>query len=212
VSHKFSEQQVREILARAEQIHLGAAEEQESDSKALIKAAEEAGLPREAVEQALRERLETQIPNLTPGEFVFAPSADGKLYVAEVKSSSATTTTIQFLIGSEISVPTEQIQTANFLPGSKVSANWPHWGWWTCTVLSFDKPNRLLRLSDGWGTEKTFPLAEVRIDPPKIVNTNSSWSKLAAKIDANPTYKIAAWCFFVTLAIPLFKAIVEFIR
>ncbi len=212
MSHRFSEQQIREILARAEQIHLGASEEQESDSKALIKAAEEAGLPREAVEQALRERLEAETPNLNPGEFVFAPSADGKLYVAEVKSSNSVGTSVQFLNGSELTVSAAQIQPAKFLPGSKVNANWPHWGWWQCTVISFDKPNRLLRLSDGWGTEKTFPLAEVRIDPPKIVNTNSSWSRLAAKIDANPTYKIAAWCFFVTLAIPLFKAIVEFIR
>lgn len=173
MSHKFTEQQVREILARAEQIHLGAANEQESDTKALIKAAEEAGLPREAVEQALRERLDTQTPNLTPGEFVFAPSTDGKLYVAEVKSSGSNTTTVQFLIGSELSVPSSQIQPAVFLPGSKVKANWPHWGWWTCTVLSFDKPNRLVRLSDGWGTEKTFPLTEIRLDPPKVVNTSS---------------------------------------
>ncbi|MBX3114530.1 MAG: hypothetical protein KF836_08185 [Fimbriimonadaceae bacterium] len=212
MSHKFTEQQVREILARAEQIHLGATNEQESDTKALIKAAEEAGLPREAVEQALRERLDTQTPNLTPGEFVFAPSTDGKLYVAEVKSSGSNTTTVQFLIGSELSVPSSQIQPAVFLPGSKVKANWPHWGWWTCTVLSFDKPNRLVRLSDGWGTEKTFPLTEIRLDPPRIVNTSSSWTKLAAKIDANPTYKIAAWCLFVTLAIPLFKTLIQIIR
>lgn len=212
MSHRFSEQQIREILARAEQIHLGAGEELESDSKALIKAAEEAGLPREAVEQALRERLEAETPNLNPGEFVFAPSSDGKLYVAEVKSTSASSTTVNFLNGSDLAVPTHQIQPAKFLPGSKVSANWPHWGWWLCTVISFDKPNRLLRLSDGWGTEKTFPLAEVRLDPPKIVNTNSSWSKLAAKFDANPTYKIAAWCFFVVFALPAIKPIIEFIR
>lgn len=171
MSQKFDEQAIREILRRAEEIHIGAPQQDDTEAKAIIKAAEEAGLPRAAVEQALQERLTQSQPTTTPGEFLFAPSADGKLYVAEVVSSNGATTQARFLNGSDISVPTSQTQPANFLPGSKVYANWPSFGWWNCTVISFDKPNRLLRLSDGWGNEKTFPLAEVRINPP--VQTNS---------------------------------------
>jgi hypothetical protein len=175
---KLNENEIREILKRAEQIHVGASlEEEDSDSKALIKAAEEAGLPREAIEQALRERLGTQTTQAAAGDFIFAPSTDGKLYIAEFIESNSHTTRGRFLTGGEISFPTDQAQPAQFLPGSKVQANWPNYGWWTCTVISFDKPNRLLRLSDGWGNEKTFPLAEVRFVPPRV-NNNDFVSKV----------------------------------
>ncbi|ARU41318.1 hypothetical protein CCB80_09300 [Armatimonadetes bacterium Uphvl-Ar1] len=175
VSQKFDEHAIREILRRAEEIHIGAPQQDDTEAKAIIKAAEEAGLPRAAVEQALQERLAQVQATTTPGEFLFAPSADGKLYVAELISSNGATTRARFLNGSDISVPTSQTQPANFLPGSKVYANWPSFGWWNCTVISFDKSNRLLRLSDGWGNEKSFPLAEVRINPP--VQANSKFHK-----------------------------------
>lgn len=167
MSHKLDEQAIREILVRAEQIHLGSSFEEESEHKALIKAAEEAGLPREAVEQALRESLENAKLQTSPGEFVFAPSTDGKLYVAEVLNSGSSQIKVRFLNGSEASISAESAQAASFHPGTKVYANWPHWGWWNCTVLGYDQPNRLLRLTDGMGSEKTFPLTEIRINPPK---------------------------------------------
>ncbi len=188
---KLNENEIREILKRAEQIHIGASvEEDDSDSKALIKAAEEAGLPREAVEQALRERLDSQTFTLTPGDFIFAPSSDGKHYTAEFIESNAHTTRARFLTGGEISFPNEQAHPAQFLPGSKVQANWPNFGWWTCTVVAFDKPNRLLRLSDGWGNDKSFPLAEVRFIPPKVSN-NDFMGKLTSFIDKNKIALIA---------------------
>ena len=182
---KLNENEIREILKRAEQIHIGAArEDEEADSKALIKAAEEAGLPREAIEQALRERLEAQTITSTPGDFIFAPSADGKYYTAEFIESNAHTTRARFLTGGEISFPTEQAHPAQFLPGSKIQANWPNFGWWTCTVIAFDKPNRLLRLSDGWGNEKSFPLAEVRFTPPRV-NNNDFFGQLTTFWEKN---------------------------
>ena len=172
MSQKFDEQAIREILRRAEEIHIGAPREDDNDAKAIIKAAEEAGLPREAVEQALQERLSQTQASTAPGEFIFVPSTDGKLYVAEVISADSITTRAKFLNRSEVTVPSNQTQPASFLPGSKVYANWPNFGWWNCTVVGFDKPNRLLRLTDGWGNEKSFPLAEIRINPPSQSNTN----------------------------------------
>lgn len=193
MGHKFNETEIREILRRAEEIHVGGSQEQESeaDSKALIKAAEEAGLPREAVEQALQERLQqTAAPN-TPGEFIYAPSTDGKLYVAEVISSQNGTITAKFLNGSETTFPASEAQPAHFLPGAKVQANWPNFGWWTCTVLGFDKPNRLIRLTDGWGTEKSFPLADIRYVPKKEHTTTLN-KKLLDFWEANKMYIIIA--------------------
>ncbi|MFM9873477.1 MAG: hypothetical protein ACKVQS_08440 [Fimbriimonadaceae bacterium] len=187
---KLNENEIREILKRAEQIHIGATTEEQSDEKALIKAAEEAGLPRDAVEQALRERLEAQELKATPGDFIFAPSTDGKLYVAEFLHSSAGQTTARFLNGSEATFPSEQAQVAQFNPGCKVQANWPNFGWWTCTVIAFDKPNRLLRLSDGWGSEKSFPLAEVRTIPPKT-HSNSLQTQLVNLWDRHKVAIIA---------------------
>lgn len=205
MNHKLDEQAIREILVRAEEIHLGASSEGESEHKALIKAAEEAGLPRDAIEQALRERLESSKLQTAPGEFVFAPSADGKLYVAEVIESNSTKIRVKFLNGSESTVSPESAQAATFLPGTKVYANWPHWGWWNCTVLSYDQPNRLLRLTDGMGSERSFPLTEIRINPPKSQHASSNFLQSLA---SNPNIGYVA----IAMAIAFVGALVIILK
>lgn len=198
VNNKLDEQAIREILVRAEQIHLGTTEQSEED--ALLKAAEEAGLPRNAVEQALRERIAMQANN--QGDFIFAPGGDGKLYIAEVLSDQNGITRAKFLNGSEVTFPSDQAMTATFLPGSKVQANWPAFGWWTCTVLGYDKPNRLVRLSDGFGTEKTISLTELRQINPDSINPLIRRAKALFK--QNPmVFIIGAGLLFVSFVILL---------
>jgi hypothetical protein len=58
-------------------------------------------------------------------------------------------------------VTTDQVRPCAFLPGEKVVANWPWWGPWTCNVISYDAARQKVKLSDGWGYTKTFPIAEV---------------------------------------------------
>jgi hypothetical protein len=63
--------------------------------------------------------------------------------------------------GAQHTVTLEQLRPATFLPGDRVICNWPWWGPWTCTVISYDEAKQKVKVSDGWGDTKSFPLAEI---------------------------------------------------
>lgn len=164
VQSQFSEQEIREVLARAEQIHQGRSAE--SESEIVIRAAEEAGLPREAVEQAIRERFDIPAEIPKPGELVFARSSDGRYYVAEVLEAEKGIR-VRFSKGGEVNLTLQDLRPCNFLPGARVVCPWPDWGWWTCTVISYNVEKRKVKVTDGWGSYQTFSVGEIRLDPPQ---------------------------------------------
>ena len=171
---------IREVLARAQEIQsraLPAAVELE----AVIQAAEEVGIPRSAVERALRERLDIPERALAPGDLAFAKSADDKFYVAEVLSASDNDIRVSFLRGSEHTVSPDEVRPCTLLPGARVVCSWPSWGPWTCTVVSYNAANRQVTLSDGWGGTQSFPLEEIWIAPPR---RRSADSRTKAKVYA----------------------------
>ena len=155
------------MLARAGeiQLHSEPGESQAAEIEAIVAAAEEAGLSREAVLQAMRERLHTVVQAPAVGTRVFATSADGKLYVADVTTATEQSVRVRFLKGGELDVPLGAIQPCSFLPGQRVVCPWLDWGWWTCTVVSYDAEQGVIKASDGWGTTETFPITEVRLNP-----------------------------------------------
>ena len=116
----------------------------------------------EELRNALRERLEFgAIAPPEIGSLVFAQSADGKYYVAEVLSVQSEAVRVRFLRGSQHTLTLDQVRAASFLPGERVVVNWPWWGPWTCTVISYDEQKEKVKLSDGWGDSKSFPISEV---------------------------------------------------
>jgi hypothetical protein len=159
--------ELREVLARAEEIQRasGQSDEMSAELEAVIAAAEEVGLARPAVERALRERLDLPAPPPAVGSLAFASSADGKFYVAEVLSISSEGVRVRFLRGSEHLVAADQLRPCSLIPGERVVCNWPMWGTWTCTVVAYDAARRKVKLSDGWGYTRTFPLSEVWLAP-----------------------------------------------
>ena len=161
---RLSDQDLRDVLARAEEIQKNSrnADYMRAEMEAVIGAGEAVGLNRPAVERALRERLELGVivaPEV--GSLVFAQSADGKYYVAEVLSVRDDTLRVKYLRGSQHTVTLDQVRAASFLPGERVVANWPWWGPWTCTIISYDAAKEKVKLSDGWGDSKSFPISEV---------------------------------------------------
>src|SRR5688572_7899988 len=99
---RLSDDDLRAVLARAEEIQRGSGRrEMDAELEAVIGAAEEVGLTRSAMERALREQL--HLPGAPPavGSLVFAESADGNFYVAELLSISGDDARVQFLRGSE---------------------------------------------------------------------------------------------------------------
>ena len=45
--------------------------------------------------------------------------------------------------------------------------DWPWWGAWKSTVISYDREKQRVKVSDGSGSTKTFPLAEMWLAPQK---------------------------------------------
>ena len=171
---------IREVLARAQEIESRALPTA-IELEAVIHAAEEVGIPRGAVERALRERLNIPAKTLAPGDLAFAKSADNKFYVAEVVSASDNDIRVRFLRGSEHTVAPDEVRPCTLLPGERVVCSWPWWGPWTCTVVSFDAANRQVTLSDGWSDTHSFPLEDIWIAPPR---KRSADSRTKAKVYA----------------------------
>jgi hypothetical protein len=163
--------ELRNVLARAEEIQ-SASSISTIELEAVIQAAEEVGIARSAIERALRERLHLPLRVPEVGELAFAKSADGKFYVAEIVSMSDDVFRVRFLRGGEHHVAVDELRPCSFLPGEQVVCNWEWWGPWTCTVLSYDETRRSVKVTDGWGDSKTFPISDVWIAPrTKAVST-----------------------------------------
>ena len=158
------------MLARAEEIQQSTrhGEDMKVELETVLGAAEEVGLARSAVERALRERFDLALKPPAAGDMVFAKSADGNSYVAEVLSVSSDGARVRFLRGSEHTVTMDQLRPCAFLPGERVVVDWPWWGPWTCSVIAYDAAKQRLKVSDGWGSTRTFKVAEVWVAPRKV--------------------------------------------
>jgi hypothetical protein len=167
--------ELREVLARAQEIESASRDDERAtvELEAVMAAAEEVGLPRSAVERALRERLDLPASPPAVGSLAFAQSADGKQYAAEVLAVTPSEVRVRFLRGSEHVVALDQLRPLAMIPGERVACYWPMWGPWTCTVVAYDAAKQKVKLSDGWGYTKTFPLAEVWLAPRKAERTGS---------------------------------------
>ncbi len=162
----FDNAEVRSVLKRASEIEEAAALRR-TDIEILMEAAAQAGIPRAAIERALRERMVLPMQPLTVGQLVLARSADDRYYVAEVLQTSSEGHTVKFLRGGEHTVQLDDLRPCSFLPGERVVVNWPWWGPWTCTVLSYDTAERRITVTDGWGETRDFAIAEVWVAPRK---------------------------------------------
>ncbi len=191
---ELNENEVKAILKRAEQIHSGENSSDHSETAALLIAAEEAGLPREAVELALQERLSFQPIAYNSGDLVFASRPDGKMYVARVVLTKSSVIKVRFLNGTEVTLPAEKVVKADLQVGTKVQALWPIHNWHMSTVIAFDQDCGTVKLSDGWGFTKIFPISEIRI--PRKRNLLKS---IATFWENNYTYVLAGIGIIIVL-------------
>ncbi|MGQ0641581.1 MAG: hypothetical protein ACT4P6_12575 [Gemmatimonadaceae bacterium] len=166
---RLTDHELRDVLARAEEIQRATRHgpEWNAEVAAVVSAAEEVGLSRRAVERALSERLNLPASPPAVGSLTWARSADGKFYVAEVLDVWDDGARVTFLGGGEHRVTLDQLRPCAFIPGERVVCNWPWWGAWTCTVVSYDEVKERVKLNDGWGYTKTFPVSEIWLAPEK---------------------------------------------
>ena len=180
---RLGDQHIRDVLTRAEEIqsHALDGDAMHTELQAVIEAAQEVGIPRAAVERALRERLNLPATPPAAGDLVFAKSADAKFYVAEITSVADDGFGVRFLSGGEHTVALDEIRPCSFMPGERVVVAWPWWGPWTCTVVSYNAAKRRVKVSDGWGETRVFPVAKVWLNPPR---TPASGNRIRTRISA----------------------------
>lgn len=166
---RLTDDELRDLLARAEEIDRAARQGSEWNAElaAVISAAEEVGLSRQAVERALAERLDLPAAPPAVGSLAWARSADGRSYVAEVLTVSEDGARVRFLRGGEHDLPLDALRPCAFIPGARVTCDWPMWGPWTCTVVAYDAAKQRVKLSDGWGSTRSFPVSEVWVAAAK---------------------------------------------
>jgi hypothetical protein len=100
------------------------------------------------------------------GDRALVKSSDGKFYVADVLGADGDRLRVEFLRGGEQLVAADEVRPCSFLPGDRVTVDWPMWGVYTCTVVSYDEHYETVTLSDGW-SEEVFDLEKVWLEPPK---------------------------------------------
>lgn len=183
---RLTDEELRDVLARAEEIERatrrGAA--WNAELAAVIGAAEEVGLSRQAVERALAEAGNLPAAPPVVGSLTWARSADGKFYAAEVLSISEEGARVRFLRGSEHRLSLDELRPCAFIPGERVACHWPMWGPWTCTVVGYDAAKQRVKLGDGWGDTRSFPASEVWLAPAKAHPGGARWRVYATLLGA----------------------------
>jgi hypothetical protein len=169
---RLTDSELRDVLARADEIQRASrqGDEWNAELAAVISAAEEVGLSRNAVVRALNERFSISPTPPGVGSLTWAQSADGKFYVAEVLSATEEGARVRFLRGGEHDVAFDRLRQCAFLPGERIVCNWPWWGEYTGTVVAYDPNKQRVKLTDGWST-KTFPVPEVWLPPAKPLSS-----------------------------------------
>lgn len=165
----LTDDELRDVLSRAEEIQRStrSGPEWKAEIAAVTGAAQEVGYSRQAVERALSERFSYFLAPPTPGTLIWARSSDGKFHVAEVSSAAEDSADVRFLGGGELRVTLDQLRPCALIPGERVVVDWPWWGPWTCSVVAYDPAKKRVRLSDGWGTTRSFPISELWLAPSK---------------------------------------------
>jgi hypothetical protein len=177
----LNEQEIREVIGRAQLLESRSQEllqSQENDE--LVRAAQEAGISRDAVLQALRERFEQQTHTYDVGDLVFARSGDGHLYVAKVLGQGTTAHTVRFLNGSEAVIANADMRPLSLTPGQKVNFYTPSYGTWMDGHVEQVNMDAFTATILCWGVSTPASLEKVRIiDRPSslpVATTATLWA------------------------------------
>lgn len=153
------------LLARAQEIEASSGHvlRDRPDLAELVTAAEEAGLSREAVIAALRERLKEEAIEHQPGELVFAQSPDGHWYPATFLGHVAGKVDLRYLNGGTGTVEATQIRVFSLAPGLKVQCYSNTYKTWTDAEIVRFNPDSKSVTTNYWYTEDVLPLERIRL-------------------------------------------------
>lgn len=165
----LSEEERRTTLRRAVEIaqsseSVEATIEAEDELELYLKASEEAGVPRAATLQALKERLLVPIEAHKPGDLVFAPSTDGRLYIATIVRLDNTSAIVKFLKSGELPVALSDLRPLGLVPGRKLQYR-KDGMWWDGTLKTYDTEAQVVELDHISEIVKIADFTELRMLP-----------------------------------------------
>ena len=189
-SRLLTEDEFSETLRRAQEIAYQSRDlaSPEPAYETYLKAAEEVGVPRDALLQALRERLLIPSESLEVGGKVFAPSVDGACYPATITRLDGQSVTVEFVSGGEHTCTLSDLQPLALMPGRKIQFNFgSFWGWLDATVTKYDPARGQVVVESGFDTARGS-LSKVRLAPVKPQKPRAAgavsrllfWTALAA--------------------------------
>ncbi len=158
------DQSLRSVLERAQEIssETGLLLKQNPEWADLIQAAEEAGIPRDAIMEALRERIaDSDLPAFEPNELVLATDGNGWYHTARIDTVRSGSVRVRFLGGGDADLAPSDIRRFTLVPGAKV--NLFYGGVWaTAPVVAFNRDAMSVTLNI-WGGNHTATLDTIRI-------------------------------------------------
>jgi hypothetical protein len=166
---RLSDEELAAVVQRAHEIGSlqGRLDESRRGLEEYVKVAEEMGVPREAMMQALSERFSFLDREIETGTLVFAKSSDGRAYAAKVVSAGEDSVHVRFLNGGEARVGRHELQEASFSPGAQYEYHSPSYMMYLkSAVVRFDRDAMTVTFNY-WGTEETVPLSKVRTARPR---------------------------------------------
>lgn len=165
VGKQLEEGNAPEVFKRATEISSETSQLLEfPEVDAYVRAAEEAGIPRDATLQALRERLASMEKTFTPDESVFAKSQDGYFYPGKIVKVESSSATVRFYNGGEGPVSLSDLRPMSMAPGSKVQYMSPSMSmWYSAVVARFNRDSLTVTMAPWAGNEETVSLDKVRL-------------------------------------------------
>jgi hypothetical protein len=167
---RLSDEELAAVVRRAHEIQAlqGRLEQSRGTMEEYVSAAEEMGVPRDAMMQALNERFAFLNREIEPGLLVFARSSDGRYYAAKVLEARGDAVAVRFLNGGEGTVGRHELQEAAFAPGTDYEYQSPSYMMHVrATVVRYDRDAMTVTFNY-WGTEETVPLSKVRTVKPRV--------------------------------------------
>lgn len=179
----MNQETIRSILLRAEEIDRDSKLDPQTDPRyvGLVEAASEAGINKDSVIQALRERVSILEAEPEVGDLIFAMSVDGDYHLAKFLGESGEYTSVEFYGGGKADVLSSTIKPFQMIPGSEVHVKWDRRGWVAGKVLDKDPEKNWLYVEVD-GNSRYIDYDEVRILKATPLAKPSSLSYLRDRI------------------------------
>lgn len=176
--HSENSVELREVLERAQEIdsETGVLLRQNPEWADMIEAAEEAGVPREAILEALRERVGAVATDFGAGELVFATSGNGWFNPAKIETVRNGRARVRFLGGGEAEVDLRDVKSFGLAPGDSIYIN--YYGTWTKVEVGSFNRDSLSVTTNYYGMHETRSLEGVRLKDPRFAKPLKDQAKL----------------------------------